>query len=360
MPFAAPRFAAPRPAAADQGSAVDPLSNEPLSLPSAWTQPSRPPLPVVAAIVPIVGAIGLWLVTGSILSLWLAALGPLIAVATLADASRSARRDRRRHQADAVRVHAEVARAVAQRHDDERRRAWARHPDVASFVGRDDEVWRSSPGRDDLLVIGEGEVPSAVRITGGDGDVRAVALRARSSRLSHAPVTAPADGGVVVVGARVMAAAVQRALVIQLCLARPPGELTIVGPVTGELAWMEALPHRGVGAPRRLAVLAPGATVPPDADIVVGRCANGDRCPRGAARSSRFTPPTPRRSSGAVRWPTCTSRVSRWSRRPRSRGCSPSAQSGFWGCGAVTAARWRSLISSSMPPPPTDRAVYPR
>ena len=32
-------------------------------------------MPVVAAVVPVVGAIGLWLVTGSILSLWLAALG---------------------------------------------------------------------------------------------------------------------------------------------------------------------------------------------------------------------------------------------------------------------------------------------
>ncbi|MBD8022092.1 FtsK/SpoIIIE domain-containing protein [Microbacterium gallinarum] len=233
----------------------------------------------MAAVVPIVGAIGLWLVTGSILSLWLAALGPLIAVATLADAARSARRDRRLHHADATRVQAEVAQAVARRHDEERRRAWARHPDVASFLARDDEVWRRSPDRDDVLVIGEGEIASDVRITGGEGDARAIALRARSSRLSHAPVIASLHAGVVVVGNAVIAAAVQRALVIQLCLALPPGDLAIVGPLTDGLAWMEALPHRVVGAPRRLAVVLSGETVPSEADIVIACSAPGDPLP---------------------------------------------------------------------------------
>ena len=234
---------------------------------------------MVAAVVPIVGAIGLWLVTGSILSLWLAALGPLIAVATLADAARSARRDRRRHHADATRVQAEVAQAVARRHDEERRRAWARYPDVASFLARDDEVWRRSTDRDDVLVIGEGEIASDVRISGGEGDARASALRARSSRLSHAPVIASLHAGVAVVGPAVIAAAVQRALVIQLCLALPPGDLAIVGPLTDGLAWMEALPHRAVGAPRRLAVVLSGATVPSEADIVIACSAPGDPLP---------------------------------------------------------------------------------
>ena len=278
MPFASPRLAAPRPAAADRG-AFDPESTEPLTLPPAWTPPARPPLPVVAAIVPIVGAIGLWLVTGSILSLWLAALGPLIAVATLADAARSTRRDRRRHLVDADRAHTEVAQTVARRHDHERRLAWARHPDVTSLLDRDEEIWRRSPGRGDLLVIGEGEMASAVRITGGDGDARAVSLRARSSRLSHAPVTAPAETGIVVVGDAVVAGAVQRALVIQLCLALPPGELTVLGPLTDELAWMRSLPHRTVGAPRRLAAVGPGVTVPSEADIVIAHCAPGDPHP---------------------------------------------------------------------------------
>ena len=77
---------------------LDPLiasihDDEPLTLPPAWTPPPRPPFPVIAAIVPVVGAVALWLVTGSMLTLWLALLGPVIAAATVLDARRGARRE---------------------------------------------------------------------------------------------------------------------------------------------------------------------------------------------------------------------------------------------------------------------------
>lgn len=252
--------------------------SEPLGLPSAWSPPARPPVPVVAAVVPVVGAVGLWLVTGSVLSLWLAALGPLIAVATVADAARSARRDRRRHSAEAARSRAEVARAVDARHEGERRRAWARHPDVAAFVARDDDVWRRAPERADALVVGEGEVASAVRIAGGDGDPDAAALRARAARLAGAPVIVPATGGVVVVGPPVVAAAVQRALALQLCLALPPGELTVTAPGEGS-EWIQRLPHRAVPGSRRLVVVAPGEAIPSDADIAIVRRRPGEPLP---------------------------------------------------------------------------------
>lgn len=121
----------------------------------------------MASVVPVLAAVALWLVTGSVLSLWLAALGPLIAVATLADAARTARRDRRRHEAAAALRRQEVVDAVTARHEAERRRAWARHPDVASFLARDDDVWRRSAERADALVVGEGEATSGVRVTGG-------------------------------------------------------------------------------------------------------------------------------------------------------------------------------------------------
>ncbi|WP_127472690.1 FtsK/SpoIIIE domain-containing protein [Microbacterium sulfonylureivorans] len=257
----------------------DVLDAEPLTLPPAWAAPPRPPLPVVASVVPVVGAAGLWLVTGSILSLWLAALGPLIAVATMADAARSARRDRRRHHADAARARDEARRAVTARHDAERRRAWARHPDVSSFLSREGEIWRSTPGRTDMLVIGEGEMPSAVRISGGEGDPDAAALRARAMTLPHAPVVVPAAQGVVVVGGEILGAAVQRALVLQLCMAAPPGELSIAGALGDELAWAERLPHCAVGAPRRMALVGPGETVPADADLAIVRRAPGEPLP---------------------------------------------------------------------------------
>ena len=58
---------------------------EPLELPAPWNPPSRPAVPVLASVVPVLGAVALWLVTGSVLALWLAALGPLIAGATMLD-----------------------------------------------------------------------------------------------------------------------------------------------------------------------------------------------------------------------------------------------------------------------------------
>ena len=79
------------------------FDNDSLRLPDAHTPQARPPLPIVATFVPIVGAVVLWLVTGSILSLLLAALGPLIAVAAVIDGRRATRRDRRRADAEAAR-----------------------------------------------------------------------------------------------------------------------------------------------------------------------------------------------------------------------------------------------------------------
>lgn len=252
-------------------------ADEPLTLPAAWTPPPRPPLPVVAAVVPVAGAVVLWLVTGSIFSLWFALLGPLIAAATLLDARRAARRDGRRAALDAASARAEVASAVAERHRAERSQLWGRHPDVVRFAARDADVWRS--GRAPSIVVGAGERASAVRVTGGEGDPDAVELRRRAARVAGAPVTVPLAAGVAVVGGDTIAAAVQRALVLQLCLALAPGELRLVGPARGELAWLERLPHRDARAGTALAVVEPGDLVPADADVAIVRCRPGEPAP---------------------------------------------------------------------------------
>ncbi|WP_374977565.1 FtsK/SpoIIIE domain-containing protein [Microbacterium trichothecenolyticum] len=253
------------------------LDDEPLALPPAWTPPPRPPLPIVAAIVPVVGAVALWLVTGSLFSLWFALLGPLIAAATMLDARRAARRDGRRAAADAVRARDEVAAAVAARHDGERAQLWARHPDVVRLVTREGEIWRG--GRDARLVVGEGERASVVRVTGGDGDPDAAGLRRRAARVSGAPVTLPLAAGVVVVGGETLATAVQRALVLQACLAFAPDELRVVGPLGRGLDWMEALPHREGQGGSALAIVGPGDLVPTDADLVIARARPGEPLP---------------------------------------------------------------------------------
>jgi S-DNA-T family DNA segregation ATPase FtsK/SpoIIIE len=263
--------------AAEQSSPApdDSAETEPLILPGAWTAPPRPPIPIVASTVPLIGAVVLWLVTGSMLALLLAGLGPLIAVATVLDGARGARRDRRRATAAAQAARLRVEGAIGLRHDAERRRRWARHPDVSSFIARDGEVWRSIPGRGDTLVIGAGETASGLRVSGGEDDPDAAALRARAARLSAAPVLVPAADGIAIVGDSPAASAVHRALALQLCLALPPGELRIVGALKGENSWAERLPHRLAASGRRLALVGPGETLPPDADILIVRQAAG-------------------------------------------------------------------------------------
>jgi S-DNA-T family DNA segregation ATPase FtsK/SpoIIIE len=231
----------------------------------------------VAAIVPDVAAVALWLVTGSIFSLWFALLGPLIAGATMLDARRAARRDGRRAAADAARARDAVAATVTARHDAERSQLWARHPDVAGFLTRDGEVWRAA--RVASIVVGSGERQSAVRVSGGEGDADAVAIRRRAARVTGAPVTVPLTAGVAIVGGEMLALAVQRALVLQLCLAVAPGELRLVGPLGDEVQWADALPHRQAHTGVGLAVLGPGDLVPADADLVIARCREGEPIP---------------------------------------------------------------------------------
>ncbi|KAF2415281.1 hypothetical protein B1729_00050 [Microbacterium sp. B35-04] len=263
--------------AATGPAAVSVADDEPLTLPAAWRPPARPPLPIVAAVVPVVGAVALWLVTGSVFSLWFALLGPVIAAATVLDARRAARKDGRRAAAEAAHARAAVASAVSARHTGERAQLWTLHPDVARLVAGGGDIWRG--GRAASIVVGEGERPSIVRVTGGDGDPDAADLRRRAARLAGAPVTVPLSAGIVVVGGETLAAAVQRALVLQLCLALAPGDLRIVGALGPALEWIQALPHRGAGGGSALAVIGPGELAPADADIVIARCRPGEPLP---------------------------------------------------------------------------------
>jgi S-DNA-T family DNA segregation ATPase FtsK/SpoIIIE len=256
---------------------------EPLELPAAWAAPARPAVPVLASIVPVIGAVALWLVTGSVLALWLAALGPLIAGATILDGARGARRDRRRAEVAGRLARVRVARHIGERHDAERARRWARHPDVAAFVAREGEIWRPIAGRGEVIVVGSGTDSSEVRVTGGGDDAESVALRARAACLEAAPIVVPPGAGIAVVGSDVLAKAVVRGLVVQLCMGLAPGELRLTGPLRGENGWAERLPHRRSTGGVTLAVSAPGEPTPSGADIVIVRADSSGARPPGCA-----------------------------------------------------------------------------
>lgn len=245
------------------------LTTAPLVLPTPPTPRGRGPLPIVASIVPVIAAVVLWLVTGSVLALLFAALGPLIAVASLVDSARSSRRERRGWAAESEAARQRIDREITARHTREREALGARHPDAARLLESGDAVWR--PVDADSIVVGRGGTPSAVRVHGGDDHPEAGSLIARAERLEDAPLAVPLRTGVCIQGPPVIARAVLRALIAQLCLAHPPGALSFVCMPDGEDAW-GAVPHRRLVAARdavRVAAVGPGQQVPPGADVVL-------------------------------------------------------------------------------------------
>ncbi len=252
---------------------------EPIVLPTPPPPARRPSLPVVAAVVPIGAAVVMWLVTGSALMLLFAALGPLVAIATALDGARTRRRERRRSEAEAAAASERAEHELRARHDDERAALWAVHPDAGRLLQRPADIWRPAPQRGDALVVGAGDGASAARIVGGGDDEDAAALRARAGTLQGVPVGVAMRMGICVVGARVIATAVARALVLQLCLAHAPDRLGVVSAPPGE-DWVHALPHRAPGPDAvRLAFTGPGQLVPDDADAVIAVAAVGAPVP---------------------------------------------------------------------------------
>ncbi|GAA2989932.1 S-DNA-T family DNA segregation ATPase FtsK/SpoIIIE [Microbacterium terrae] len=276
--------------------------DEPLVLPAAWEPAPRAPLPLLASVVPIVGAVVLWLVTGSMIALWLAALAPLLVVATTVDARRAARRDRRAAQTRARREREAVRAAVERRHDAERAGLWRQHPDVRALAADPDAIWRVPDG-DWTLVVGSGEGASAVRVRGGEGDTDSAAVRAAAARLTGSPITVSAAEGVAVTGDGPVAAAVHRALVLQLCLAHAPGEMRVEA-VGGDIDWVHGLPHAQTASGARAVVIGRGEAVPDGADIVLALRGVGESPPPRCAAVLDVADPDAailHRRGGAVR-----------------------------------------------------------
>jgi len=231
----------------------------------------RPPLPVLAALVPLFGALLLWRLTGSPYALWFAALGPLVALASFLDGMRTVRVARRRARRDGMQALSRLEHDVDRRHDEERARAWRRTPDVAGLCAEEAEIWRAVPGRGDVLVVGRGDATSRLRIEGEPADEAARALRRRAGIIDDAPVTVPLRDGIAVRGPAALAVAVGRALVLQVCLVHPPGRLRIADAATiGTVLSMPAsLPHAESTAGALLVVADAASRLPADADIPV-------------------------------------------------------------------------------------------
>lgn len=197
-------------------------------LPAAPAEPRRPPLPLLAAIVPVIAGVVLWLVTGSLFALCFAALGPLMLIASFLDGSRSRKKEARRAK---VEVDAAWQRAEAERerlHVEEHAAAWRRDPDVAACIAEPPLRGHTPLDRSTRVSIGRGGALSRVRATGGD-DERSRSFRERAQQLDDAPICVELGGGVCVRAPEPVATAVVRAMVAQLCLRFGPAQLGLVG-----------------------------------------------------------------------------------------------------------------------------------
>lgn len=255
------------------------MDSLPIPVPVAPLPPRRPQIPIVAAIVPVIAGVGLWLVTGSLFSLCFAALGPLMILASLLDGAR-AQRKTGRQAADEYEARWAVAEEeLARRHSEERELRRHRSPDVACCLAQPPLRGPEQPDAATELVIGSGSAPSAVRASGGEGE-RERDFHRRCATIDRVPVGVPIGGGVAVRGAAPVTAAVVRGLVVQLCLRFGPATITVVGEAA---RWgLAGLPHaaRSRRGAFRIGVARPGDDRV-DADAVMWMLAPGEEVPPG-------------------------------------------------------------------------------
>ena len=262
----------------DRSETADPDTvGLPIFLPPHPPDPASAGFPVLAMVAPIAGAVVLWALTGSLISLAFAALGPLVAVATVLDARRQARRIRRRGAAERAERLETVRSEIAERHVSERIAAWRNLPTARRLTeegGASD--WREAAPAP--VVLGRGTVASGLRVDGTPVDAVDRELLECAGRLEHAPVLASPDGGIGIVGTLPLARAAARALLVQLAHRCRPGLVEIVVPDGAAWSWARALPHHRGGGDRIIRVVDAG-------DRVGGDVTGAGR--RGSAVSNR-------------------------------------------------------------------------
>jgi len=212
--------------------------------------------PIVATLAPVVGSLVLWAVTRSPYVLVFALLGPIVAVASIADtaiqARRALRRERRRFSAEI----AEARATVTREHEGELVSLAATYRDARALIRaprRDPERWRGTLDAELPLVLGTGRRRSALVIEGEGTSARSAerdewvapldALRDEATTLLGAPIVADARAGIGVCGPSALAAAAARGIVIQLAAALAPDEHEIVAASGAGTEWLAALPH---------------------------------------------------------------------------------------------------------------------
>ncbi|MRG61474.1 hypothetical protein GE115_16575 [Agromyces sp. CFH 90414] len=216
----------------------------PLALPPAPPDEPRPGFPVLASLAPVAGALALWFVTGSPLSLAFAAFGPIVAVASMLDARRQVAKRLRRARRDRESALAALRDELGGRQARELEHARRLHPSARrALAAPPGALWR--PAAPAAVVLGTGRAASGVRVTGTPVDDADRELLALARRLDRAPITVEPGAGIGIVGPRLLARAAARAVVVQLAARCAPGGVGFRFPQDPEWSWAAGLPHGG-------------------------------------------------------------------------------------------------------------------
>lgn len=213
---------------------------EELRLPPRPAAPAPVGFPIMATVAPLLAAGVIWALTGSAFALVFAVLSPVIAVASMLDTRRLNRKRRRTDAATRAQTLYELRNAVDERHHHLRHAQRRNTPAPATILAGDPGPWLGST----LVTLGSGPTRSGLRLGGEPGDEPE--LRAWAAVVTDAPI--PADGlaGIGFVGSAPLARAAARAVLVQLCFALHPNQVTLDGDLED---WTAALPHLGARAP---------------------------------------------------------------------------------------------------------------
>lgn len=203
--------------------------------PTLAPEPPKPRFPLVATAAPVLASGVLFAVTGSPFMLLMAALGPVIALATFVDGKRQRRSAAREALVRFEAGLGSAAAAVRTAQDAERTR-------LAGFT--DLEPHWGSADFPLVLAAGRGAAPSGIEVgTAGSADdcVAVARLRLEAATIADAPLLRPIDTGLAVDGPPALAAAVARTLALRTAARLSPATTSCDYP-PGE-DWAAQLPH---------------------------------------------------------------------------------------------------------------------
>ena len=270
----------------------------PLAIPRPPEPGEAPPFPVFASVAPVVASVAIWAVTQSPYALVFAHLGPVVAVASLADARRVRRRRGKDELARFERELTAVRRSIDLAHEHERDGLRRRAPSAGELLARlhrDPERWKGGFDRSVPVVLGLGTAASAIVLdpapiasTDGPAEREIAELRTRAATLENAPVVVDAGLGIGVCGPAPKAIAAATAVLVQLARALPPGEaaLEASAALPSGLGWIALLPHWRSDAPRATVV----STVTAARFEFVGTSGRGERVSVAVAEDERDLP----------------------------------------------------------------------